>query len=316
MHGGLAATDFRGKTLSFSRPPERIVCLIESALSGLYMLGAEDKVVGISRNIYEDPVFSWYAAMDRRIGQKSLPTAGNWDFVSLESVLALQPDLVLIWSKQTESIAALEERDIPVFGIFLNSREDIFLEIRALGQLTGKKERAEELIRYAQKKIGEMEESLRHRPSTPPPSVYFMWAQGLLETSGRSGMVNELIEMAGGRNAALQLPNEHMLINLETLLSWNPDLIVMWVDPRKEPGDILQDPRLSSLRAVQSGRIHELPEIFLCDFWTLKFLYASRLLSAWIFPQSYRNQDLEREKREILHFLYQGKLDGKVFSSR
>ena len=110
---GIAATDFRGHRIELDKPAERIVCLLESALTGLYMLGAESRLVGISTNIYQESVFPYYAAMDERIRERTLPTPGNWDFVNIESMVALQPDLVILWSGQEESIAALEEKGNP-----------------------------------------------------------------------------------------------------------------------------------------------------------------------------------------------------------
>ncbi|NLJ08195.1 MAG: ABC transporter substrate-binding protein, partial [Sphingobacteriales bacterium] len=57
----IEVSDFRGKTISLNKPAERIVCLIESALSGLYMLGAENQVIGISTNVYTDKIFEQYS---------------------------------------------------------------------------------------------------------------------------------------------------------------------------------------------------------------------------------------------------------------
>ncbi len=129
--------DFRGKALLLQKPAERIVCLIESALSGIYMLGAEARIVGVSANVYQQETFRYYAAMDERIRSRSLPTPGNWDFINIEKVVGLKPDLVIIWAHQEEAIRALEERGIPVFGVFIRSFEDVFREMLALGDLTG-----------------------------------------------------------------------------------------------------------------------------------------------------------------------------------
>ena len=85
------------------------------------MLGAESRLVGISTNIYQESIFAYYAAMDERIRERTLPTPGNWDFVNIESVVALQPDLVIIRTAQEESIAALEEKGIPVFESILSA---------------------------------------------------------------------------------------------------------------------------------------------------------------------------------------------------
>ncbi len=136
------------------QPAERIVCLIESALSGIYMLGAEARVVGISANVYQEETFRYYAAMDERIRSRSLPTPGNWDFINIEKVVGLKPDLVIIWAHQEEAIRALEERGIPVFGIFIRSFEDVYQEMLALGDLTGKRERAVELVARTKEALG------------------------------------------------------------------------------------------------------------------------------------------------------------------
>ncbi len=300
----LAVTDFRGKTLHFREPAKRIVCLIESALSGIYMLGEERRVVGISRNVYTGNVFPHYAALDPRIRDKKLPAPGNWDFLNLESVVALKPDLVIIWSQQTEAIASLEDKGIPVFGVFIQRKEDVYREIEALGKLTGSGKRAEALIRYTK---GELARFAGRTAAIPPekrPGVYFMWAQGNLETSCGESTVNDLIQLAGGRNVCAALPNEHLVVNLERVLSWDPELIIMWYNEKKGPADILQDPQWKRIRAVREKRVHEFPEVFWCDLWTLKFVCAVKLAAKWTHPELFRDVDLEKEKRKMMNFLY------------
>jgi iron complex transport system substrate-binding protein len=307
---GITVTDFRGKVLRADKPVRRIVCLIESALSGLYMLGEEKRVVGVFRNIYATPVFFYYAAMDSRIKGKQLPAPGNWDFVNLESVVALKPDLVIIWAHQTESIAVLEERGIPVYGVFIKQREDVYREIQDLGLLTGRAARAQELIDYTQKELARFQNRVAAIPQKNRPGVYYMWAQGNLETSCGQSTVNDLIEQAGGRNVCASLPNEHVTVNLETVLSWNPDLIVMWNNEKKDPVDIIRDPQWKRVKAVQDQRVYEFPDIFLCDLWTLKFLYAAKMTAKWTHPTLFRDIDLLKEKRQMLRFFYGPKWPG------
>ncbi len=306
--GKIRVTDFRGKQLQLIRPAQRIVCLIESALTGLYMLGVEAQVVGISTNIYQGGVYSYYATMDERIRERKLPTPGNWDFVNIESVIALKPDLVIIWAKQTESIAVLEERGIPVYGVFLKHKEDVYEEIRALGKLTGTEKRAVELIRYTREEIGRFEKRAIKIPPRERPGVYYMWAQGNLETSGGGSTVDDLIRLAGGRNVCASIHQEHTVISLEKVLSWNPEVIVMWYNERKDPPDILKDPQWRTIKAVKDKRVHEFPEIFLCDLWTLKFQFAVKMVAKWCHPLVFSDMDLEMEKRKMLKRLYGDKI--------
>ena len=305
----IRVTDFRGKEIHLDRPAQRIVCLIESALSGLYMLGAENRVVGVSTNIYQT-VFPYYASMDRRIQKRELPTPGNWDFVNLETVIALRPDLVVIWAKQSESIAVLEERGIPVFGIFLNRKEDVYRAVRSLGRLTGTGRRADEIIHYTQEEIARFAGKAEKIPFSQRPRVYYMWAQGNLETSCGGSTVDDLISLAGGRNVCASLPQEHAVVSLEKILTWNPEVIVMWYNERKDPQDVLKDPQWRSLRAVRDRRVHEFPEVFLCDLWTLKFQHAVKMVARWCHSALFADVDLEKEKGRMLEFLYGHKIRG------
>ena len=307
----VAATDFRGKRIELEKPAERIICLLESALTGLYMLGAEDRLVGISTNVYQGSVFPYYAAMDERIRDRTLPTPGNWDFVNIESMVALQPDLVIVWSGQEESIAALEEKGIPVFGVFIERFEDIHREIAALGELTGTRERAGELLAIAREELEAVRKKLAPAEGEDPsalPRVYFMWAQGPLETAGRNSTVQELIELAGGTNVAAGSPLEALVVNLENVLVWNPELIVMWCNDRLDSGDVGEMAGWRTVAAVRNGRVHELPDPFSCDFWTLKYIFTVDLVARWCHPDRFPEDDAETLRSGLLNKLYGGRL--------
>jgi iron complex transport system substrate-binding protein len=305
----IVVTDFRGKTLRFEAPVRRIVCLIESALSGIYMLGEQQRVVGISRNIYTGNVYSHYAILDDRIKEKKLPAPGNWDFVNLESVVALKPDLVVLWSQQTEAIGSLEEKGIPVYGVFIQRKEDVYKEIEALGKLTGNTKRAAALVTYVRDELARFTSRTSRIPPVKRPGVYYMWAQGNLETSCGESTVNDLIQLAGGRNVCAALPQEHLVVNLEKVFSWDPDLILMWYNEKKDPLDIIQDPQWKRIKAVRDRRVYEFPEVFWCDLWTLKFLYAVKLTAKWTHPGLFRDVDLEREKQKMMQFFYGKKVN-------
>jgi iron complex transport system substrate-binding protein len=308
----IKTVDFKGRTLSLKVPARRIVCLIESALSGLYMLGAQESVIGVSANIYNGSVFPYYSAMDARIKDHELPAPGNWDFVSMESLIALSPDLVIIWGSQTEVITNLEKKGINVYTVEMSSFEDIYKEIQDLGALTGKSARADELIKYSKDQLALLKIRSNAIPADKRPGVYFMWAQGDLETSGEPSTVNDLIALAGARNICGHIKQEHTVINLENLLTWNPDVIVMWFNEKKSPDNIIKQPAWRNITAVRDKRVYELPSVFFCDLWTLKCIHAVRLMSLWCFPEKNIQTNLSREKKEMLKKLYGPEMGGKI----
>jgi len=274
------------------------------------MLGAEKQVIGLSANVYHMPVYPYYASMDSRIRSRQLPTPGNWDFVNIEMVVGLQPDLVVIWSHQQESIAALEEKGVPVYGVYIEQLDDIYKELDDLGRLTGKEERAKDVIGFAKQELAEIRKGIRQMPKDERTSVYYMWAQGELETAGENSMVQELIQLSGARNVAGHVRQEHLVVNMENVLSWDPQVIVMWYNERKNPEDISRKAMWGSVSAVKNGRVHEFPDAFTCDLWTLKYIHAVSLVAEWCYPEHFDETDGSIDKWALFEKLY-----GRPFDS-
>lgn len=300
VSGDISVTDFRGKTVRLQQPAQRVVCLIESALSGIYILQAQERLVGIPTSVYRESVAPQYALLDERIRRQVIPAPGNWDFVNLESLVALRPDLVIIWASQEDAVGNIERFGIPVYGVMLRGLKDVYKEIDDFGMLLGKKERAQQLIKWTR---NELQVFQVQGKNTQREKIYFMWSQGLLHTAGKKSTVNEILEAAGAANAC-PLNQEHCVINIEALLSWKPDLIVMWHNERMDPQDVLADSRLQTLPAVRKGQVRELPSVFFCDMWTLKFQYVIKMVAKWSDPQRFSTVDLSREKSRMLRFLY------------
>jgi iron complex transport system substrate-binding protein len=307
--GRIAVTDFRGKKLSFDKEPQRIVCLIESALSGVYMLGAEDRIAGVSTNIYEQTVFPFYAAMDPRIEKKQIPAPGNWDFVNIESVAALRPDLVIIWSHQEDSIKALEGLGIPVYGVFIQSVDDVYKEMRDLGALTGRTARAEDLIEYTQNELETFAAAAARVNPARKTRVFFMWPQSNLDTAGGPSIVTDLITRAGAVNVAGGISQEHVVANMETVLDWDPEVVIMWHNAQKDPSHLAADTNWKTVSAVRAGRVHEFPSAYSCDLWTLKFQYALKMAAKWSYPGAFDGIDEVRARENMYRVLY-GDRDG------
>jgi iron complex transport system substrate-binding protein len=304
--------DFSGRAVRLETPARRVVCLIESALSGIYMLGAQERVVAVSTNIYQESVRRYYAAMDPRIAAKTLPAPGNWDFVSLESVVALGPDLVIVWASQRETIDALAQKKIAVYAVELKTFDDVYKEIEDFGMLLDRRERSRELIAYTRAELEKIRAPLAAIPLAQRPGVYFMWAQAELETSGAPSTVNDVIELAGGRNVCGHIRQEHAVVNLENLVVWRPEVIVLWANPRSSPQQLMERPVWRALPAARNRRVHELPSVFFCDLWTLKFLHAVKLVGHWCHPQASGAMDPDREKRVLLEALYGPELGRKI----
>jgi len=294
------------------KPAERVVCLIESALTGIYMLKQQHKIVGIPTNVYEEgyfysDTFKYYALLDERIKNKKLPAVGNWEKVNIEKVLSLKPDLIIIWSNQTDAISTFEKLGIPVYGVFITRLEDVKKEILDFGKILDAERRAKELVEYAQIEVKYFKNKSSRIENKK--KVYFSWAQlNFLQTSCKGSIVDELIKLAGGINICFNIKGESVTLNMEKLILLNPDVILMWHSKSLKPSNLKSNNQLQKINAIKKNSIFQFPDTFSFDLWTLKFLYATKFMAKNIYPDLY-NYDLNKEYQKIMNFLY-----GKSFN--
>ncbi len=165
-------------------PPERIVCLTEETVETLYLLGEQDRIVGISGYCVRPPE-----------ARRDKPRVSAFTSANVGKILDLRPDLVLSFSDlQADIVAALIREGIAVHAFNQRTIAEILGMIRLLGALVGAGDRAERLVEDLLAGIAEARQQakqLRERPR-----VYFEeWDEPMI--SG-IGWVSELIEIAGG----------------------------------------------------------------------------------------------------------------------
>jgi len=300
MEGDIVVTDIRGKEVRLKEPAQRVVVLYQGALDGMYMLHAEHTLVGIQNNIYTNPqTFKYFSKLDPRIARKELPTPGNWETsTNIESVVALKPDLVIMAARQTDAIGLLENLGIKVFAVEGQNNQQLYDELEGIGKLTGTHERATELLAYTRQKLDEIKQKTAH--ISPKKSVYYAWSGGrIYSTSGRKSSMNECFELAGVVNACtfdMDQPN----INPETLIAWDPDLILLW---STDPQELYNKKELSVLTAVKNKAVYVLDPPFFYDPHTLKMMNTAIELHNLSYGDS-GSFDLEQNRREIMTSLY------------
>jgi iron complex transport system substrate-binding protein len=171
-------------------PPHRIVCLTEETVETLYLLGEQDRIVGVSG----------YAVRPPQV-RREKPRVSAFISADIPKILALQPDLVLAFSDLQADIAADLVRAGVAIHVF-NQRDvaGILAMIRTLGALVGATENADQLATGLEERLARI--AATPRPS-PKPKVYFEeWDDPLI--SG-IGWVSELIEIAGGADVFPEL---------------------------------------------------------------------------------------------------------------
>ncbi|WP_242612538.1 ABC transporter substrate-binding protein [Corticibacter populi] len=190
--------------------------------------------------------------------------AGRGSTLSIEALLALQPDLIVDAGTVDEhyrSTAARVAQQTGIPYVLVDGRlAQSPRQLRELGQWLGVPGRAEALARYADETLA-LARHYRAQAGRRPVAAYLARGVDGLET-GWAGSINaELLELMGMRNVADSGGGGNLghvgQVSLEQLLNWDPELILT-----QQPGlaaQLLQVPAWRSLRAVRSRQVLQVP---------------------------------------------------------
>ncbi|MBV8327774.1 ABC transporter substrate-binding protein [Chryseobacterium sp.] len=297
-HTDISATDSRGKMISLPHEARRIVVLYNALVDDVYMLQAGEKIVGIPEQIYEmEDTYRFLSKLDNRIKNKSIatPTFGGQSS-NAESIVGLQPDLVLTFNTDTDNINHIENLGIPVFTFSSLNDEKILEELKNVGKLLGKEKRAEEITKY----VGEEVKKMRATQVTSPKKIYYAWSKGrIMSTSGKGSLIDMAITLSGAQNAC-PVPVEAPNISAETMYKWNPDLIVLW---NSKLSDVYSLKELEALPAVKNKHVFVMSPSFPYDPHTVKFMLFAKQLRHWCMPE-YTQEQLDQDVKKAFEVIY------------
>jgi len=231
--------------------PKRIVCLTDESVETLYLLGEENRIVGISGFTRRPPQ-----------ARKTKPIVSTFTQASIDEIKDLQPDLVLGYS----DVQAQMAKDLILEGLsvwILNHRsvKGILSMIQQLGQLLGKGDLSKVLVDGFLEEMAAINETAKNWNKRP--RVYFEeWDDPLI-----CGIqwVSEIMEIAGGTDVFASLSRQpqsknRTLHNPEIVLQESPDIILAsWCGKKVKKENILQRPAWRDIPALQQDDIFEIP---------------------------------------------------------
>ncbi len=234
--------------------PQRIVCLTEETTEWLYLLGEQDRIVGISG----------YTVRPRRARQEK-PRISAFLDGKVDRIVELQPDLVIGFSDMQAALAdKLIRAGLPVFITNQRSVDQIFQTLRQVAALVGASDRAEAWIATCLARHAEMAAVAAAWPRRP--RVYFEeWDEPLISAIQ---WVSELIGVAGGDDVfpelALQgLGRDRVIADALEPARRAPDVIVgSWCGKKFRPEKVAAREGWAMVPAVRDGQVFEIKS---CD---------------------------------------------------
>ena len=237
---------------SLQRPTaSRIISLVPALTEMVFAIEAGSAVVAVSS--YDD--------FPPEV--RSLPKVGALIDPDVERIIAIRPDLVLLYGSQADLMTQLSRASIPYFEYRHGGLAHVTATIRALGERIGHSREAAALAGRIEDRLARLRQKTAALPK-PRTMLVFGRESGTLRNiyaSGGRGFLHDMLEAAGGSNVFADVAAESVEASSEMVLTRAPEVIIEIrsediPEGPKRAADIAAWSRLASLPAVRNKRLH------------------------------------------------------------
>jgi iron complex transport system substrate-binding protein len=229
-------------TIELSGPAQRIVSLAPGATAMLFAASAGNRVVGTS------------AYSDEPAQAQKIERIGDSQSFDLERILALHPDVVVVWTGGTSptEIARLQRVGLRIYHHHVTRLDQIPDSLKRLGRLTGTDSQATAAADALTQHIAALRSQYSHRHSA---SVLIQVWDRPLYTVGRDEILTDVIHVCGFRSAYEDLSDVSPAVSIESVLARDPDIILALNADRNSTDWLQQWRAFGSMKAVRTGRV-------------------------------------------------------------
>ncbi|MEB0136820.1 cobalamin-binding protein [Actimicrobium sp. CCC2.4] len=209
----VTARDDAGHVITLAQPAQRVVSLAPHATELLFAAGAAERVVGVLSH------------SDFPAEAKRLPVVGDSRQIDIERLLALKPDLLVVWlhGSSARQLEQLQQLGIPLFYSEPHKLDEIPDAVVRLGQLLGTDAVAAKRAAQLRQTLSTLTARYAGRPTVRV--FYQVWSKPLYTLNGRH-IVSDAIRVCGGENIFDRLATTAPIVNIEAVLQANPEAIV------------------------------------------------------------------------------------------
>ena len=218
----------------------RIVVLDPATVEMIYMLGAEDKIVGVA-NLERSKVWP-----EEKVAK--LESVGTFMKPSLERIITLKPDLVITSALTDDNLNnGLKSNNIEAKRIQANSIEEIFTNFLEVAKMLGKENEANKIIAEKRAKLEEIK-----KMATGNKKGLFVMSASPLMVFGNDNLPNDIMKLLNIKNIAENQKGRNPIVTPEFIIKENPDIIITLLP---NPTQIVAtNPQLKNVNAIKNSK--------------------------------------------------------------
>lgn len=235
-------------SFSLTKNPQRIITLSPNLTEIAFALGLGDRIVAVSSDSDYPPQ------------SKDKAKVGSFWQPNIEAIIAAKPDLVITehFEQQINVSEALNRAKISALVLRFDRLFHLRQAIQQIGDAAGCRNEAEKIIFDIEDKILLLQAKVKH---SKDPTVLWVVQTEPLRVAGQNTFINDLLKIAGGRNAVRETIQQYPQIDVEGLLAMQPDVIIQsamgktsLAEQQKEAEKFWA--KQNSLTAVKAGKIY------------------------------------------------------------
>lgn len=229
----ITVTDMAGREVTVPTDAKKFVAIGPGALRLYCYVGDTDKLVGIEDMEKKNSEGRPYLMANKKL--EELPTVGAGgpgNAPDSEKLLSVKPDVIFMYNTETSAIDGLQSKTgIPVVALSYGKTEvfdpEVDRSLKLIGQITGKEDRAKEVVDFFAKKKKDLEKRTKDIADKDKPKVYMggmgnRGAHGIESTTGNFSLFNAI----GAKNAVDEAGiSDYIMLDKEKLLEMDPDMI-------------------------------------------------------------------------------------------
>lgn len=241
----ISVQDDAGMTVTLQKPALRVVTLAPHVTELVFAAGGGSRIVGT------------VSYSDFPPAAKSIPQVGDNRQIDMERVIALKPDLIIVWlhGSAERQIAQLRALGIPLFYSEPHKLDDIADNILRIGQLLGSDKTAQAAAAALRRKLAQLKTQYQSRP--PVRMFYQVWDKPLYTLNGQH-ILSDAMRLCGGENIFADMKVTAPNVSIEAVLQENPEAIFSGDQRNQRGGGVTLWQRYSAMTAVRRGNLFSL----------------------------------------------------------
>ncbi len=241
-HAEISVRDDSGAMVSLKQPAQRVISLAPHVTELLFAAGGGKQVVGVV-------AYSDFPAAAKAIAQ--VGDNRQWD---MERIIALKPDLLVVWQhgNSEQQIAALRKLGVPLFHSEPKKLDQIADSVAKLGRLLGTDQIAEQQAKTMRSQLQELRQQYSKR--APVRLFYQVWDKPLYTLNGKQ-IVSDAMQVCGAENVFAALPITAPNVSIEAVLKENPEVIISGEKNNQAGDGLAMWQAYASLLATKRGNL-------------------------------------------------------------